>query len=305
MLGLLVRSEIELPELPEAPSSDATPDILIRRGVVPANPGRPRSDEDFPPYRVGDGGFSLEREGVARFLAVGGRDVVVDACRDASEVDVRVFLLGSVLGALCHQRGLIPLHAAAVADGGQAYAFSGPSGTGKSTISAGLRQQGFAFVADDICPIILRDEGQPEVLGSVRKVKLAADTLRALGHGSEGQVHDHRVVPKYHVPVAEDAVSPPVPLRAVYMFRHDNDATGDSRIEEISPPYAVRCFEQLTYMPRYPHAAGRAEEHFLRCAALAARVPLFLVHHRPGLERLQSLLQFLSDHIREHASTVR
>ena len=298
MLGLLVRSEIELPEVPRADPADAPAEILIIRGTVAPERGLVESDEDYPPYEVRGRRFFIEREGVARFLAEDGRSVTVDAHPEAADVDVRVFLLGSVLGALCHQRDLVPLHAAAVGDKAGCFAFAGPSGTGKSTISAGLRQIGLTFVADDICPVVLDSGRHPAVLAGLRRVKLGADTLEALGQGSGAVTRDHRSLPKFHLPVEGGDPSVPVPLTAVYMFRHDPEALRGPRIEAISPAYAVRCYENLTYMPRYPRAAGVAEAHFLRCASLAALVPLFLVHHRRGMDRLPRLLDRLASHLR-------
>lgn len=297
MLGVLVHSELELPELCAAPEADGAPDIVIQRGEVRRCPEVPAVDADVEPYVVGAHGFLLEREGIGRFRVTNGSTVTVDASREAADVDVRVYLLGSVFGALCHQRGLLPLHASAVAHEGQGYAFSGPSGTGKSTISASLCERGLGFVAEDICPLALRAEAQPRILDSVRKFKLSSDALRALGYASKEHVRDHQDAPRYHVPIAETVSSLPVPLKSIYIFRHV-DGADDIRIEEIAPAYAVPCLEQLTYMPRYPLAAGRADEHFRRCAALATRVALFEVYHRRGLDRLSDLIDALSDHLR-------
>lgn len=301
MLGVRVHSQLELPELGAAREASGAADIVIQRGKVPRSAGTPEVDTDVEPYVVGADGFFLEREGVGRFRVTNGNTVTVDACREAADVDVRVYLLGSVFGALCHQRGLLPLHASAVAHEGQGYAFSGPSGTGKSTLSASLCARGLEFVADDICPLALRAEGLPRILDSVRKFKLSADTLRALGYASQGHVRDHQDAPRYHVPIAETAPAFPVPLRSIYMFRHV-EGTDDLRIEEISPAYAIPCLQQLTYMPRYLLAAGHAREHFRRCASLATRVALFEVYHRRGLDRLSDLVDALSDHLRRSAS---
>lgn len=303
MMGLLVYSEFELPELRATAHEGGLPDVVIRRGTVRPGAGVMESAGECAPYIVGADGFYLEREHVGRYRVTNGNQVTVDPCRGAADVDVRVFLLGSVFGALCYQRGLLPLHASAVAHEGQGYAFAGPSGTGKSTISAGLCERGFEFVADDICPIAFTASGQPEILESVRKLKLSEETLGVLGREARGQLRDHQESPRYHIPVADTADPFPVPLRSVYMFRRVDDGA-DLRIEEISPAYAVRCLQQLTYMPRYPLAADEADEHFLRCVSLAGRVSLFEVYHRPGLDRLSGLLGGLSKHLRRTASTV-
>ena len=56
--------------------------------------------------------------------------------RDLYESDVRVFLLGSCIGALLHQRGILVLHAGAIHTDKGAVLFTGPWGIGKSTLLA-------------------------------------------------------------------------------------------------------------------------------------------------------------------------
>jgi hypothetical protein len=301
-LGALVHSEFELPELTAATAGAGPPSIAIHRGKVMPGEGTPAGDEETPAYIVGDDRFFLERDGVGRFEVAGGRTVTVDVYAAAADVDVRVYLLGSVLGALCHQRGLLPLHAGAVGHSGKAFAFAGRSGTGKSTISAGLSDRGFSFVADDVCPIALDPTEGPRVLENVRKVKLAADALDAFGQAADDRLRDHQDAPRYHVPASGPTPPFPMTLAGIYMFRRTEHAPGKPRIETIAPAYAIPCIQRLTYMPRYPAAAGCAGRHFRQCASIATKVPLFEVYYRPGLEHLDTLLAGLAEHMRGEAS---
>ena len=77
--------------------------------------------------------------------------------------DVRLFLLGSVWGALALQRGLLPLHASAVGRGRTVHAFTGPPGAGKSTLAAALAARGYPLFTDDMLdpgPRFVRDAGE-------------------------------------------------------------------------------------------------------------------------------------------------
>ena len=103
----------------------------------------------------------LTVDGVGRYLVRGGAEILVDAAGGAAERDVRLFLLGSALGILCHQRGLLPLHANAVVANGAAYAFAGHSGAGKSTLAAHFAQAGYEILCDDVCVISFDEAGQP------------------------------------------------------------------------------------------------------------------------------------------------
>ncbi len=100
--------------------------------------------------------FVLNIPGSARYLVEDGARVTVELADGAPEADVRGYLLGSVFGALCHQNGLLPLHASAVLGRDGVAAFLGDSGAGKSTTAAFLEQRGHRVISDDIC---LLDDG--------------------------------------------------------------------------------------------------------------------------------------------------
>lgn len=107
LFGLTLASELELPGLMASRSDVA--DVAIRQGVVGQQ-------------------ASISIEGVARFAVVGGQEIVVEAWPDAPTRNVRLYLLGSAMGLLLHQRGLLPLHANAVEVDGGAVAVLGHPG---------------------------------------------------------------------------------------------------------------------------------------------------------------------------------
>ncbi|MEG8053162.1 hypothetical protein QP185_07710 [Sphingomonas aerolata] len=53
------------------------------------------------------------------------------------------YLLGTALGALLHQRALLPLHCNAIVHDGKAFLFCGDSGAGKSTLAAVFEARGY------------------------------------------------------------------------------------------------------------------------------------------------------------------
>lgn len=85
-----------------------------------------------------------------RFLVEGGETIRYAVEDGVGAADLRLFLLGTAWPALAMQRGLLPLHASAVAEGADVHAFVGPSAAGKSTLAAALAVRGHAFFADDV-----------------------------------------------------------------------------------------------------------------------------------------------------------
>ncbi|NEX18412.1 MAG: hypothetical protein C1943_17865 [Halochromatium sp.] len=101
-------------------------------------------------FQIAPGLYQFLIKDVARYRVQDGREILVDPLPDADPGDVRLWLLGTALGALLHQRGLLPLHVSALALSGGAYAFCGDSGAGKSTLAAALHRRGLALLTDDV-----------------------------------------------------------------------------------------------------------------------------------------------------------
>ena len=98
--GLLIESELEIPEMLAVDSSDssASPDVTVRVGTVPRFLADPLSSTDA--FEASKVEMLLRIDGVAHYLVSGGREIVVAPDPAASDHDVRVFLLGTCFGAL-------------------------------------------------------------------------------------------------------------------------------------------------------------------------------------------------------------
>ena len=127
--GLVVSSELELPEL--ASAAGETPDVEVAWAALP-----PLADEEGKAFAVD---LNAERcqftiKGVARYLVTDGCKIFVDRLISSksgqlAEMDgVRLFLLGSAFGALLHQRGWLPLHVSALLTPSGVCAFTGAAG---------------------------------------------------------------------------------------------------------------------------------------------------------------------------------
>jgi hypothetical protein len=158
--GITLVSEIALPELPLIQQQDATPHpVTIRLGEIPRR--LPDAVEVDPDCFATTTQYLLCVRGIARYLVTEGREIVVDPDANAVPLDVRAYLLGAMFVVLCQQRGLLPLHASAVAGKSGVVAFLANSGQGKSTLAAHLVQRGFRVIADDICLIDAAPAGAP------------------------------------------------------------------------------------------------------------------------------------------------
>ncbi len=97
-----------------------------------------------------------------------GARITVAPLAGADADKVRVYLLGTCMGALLMLRRMLPLHGSAVVIDGRAYSFLGDSGVGKSTLAAALVHRGYPFLSDDVIAAI---PGQRDI-GDVITAKL-------------------------------------------------------------------------------------------------------------------------------------
>lgn len=285
LYGLQVRSPLPLPELPAGPDGPA--DVVIEEGAVPA-PAGPDG------YRITERGTVLEVAGIARFLIAGGERIVIEARAGASARNVRLFLLGSAFGALLHQRGLLPLHANAIAIGGGAVAFIGRSGAGKSTLAAWMLARGHAVLADDVCAVDLPAGGAPLVRPGVARLRLWRDALLQGGRDPAGlqPSFDGDMRDKFDLPAP--AAAGPLPLRRLYVL-----GTGDGGGPPIRPlrgSAALAALVENTYRGSYARLSGRAEPHLRQCLRLLDRVELYALDRRWGYENFESEALAIEQH---------
>lgn len=279
--GLTLQSELALPEL--RPIPPAEPDVTLRLGPLEW------WDDGVTPLLAdfsAPGQALLCWERVGAYLARGGAEVVVDPWPGAPEDLVRLPLLGVVLAVLLHQRGRFVLHASAVEIGGEAVAFVGPKGQGKSSLAAALYARGHALVADDILVVDLEHPDGPRAVPGSAQLKLWPDAVRwALGEDPDAVPELAAGYRKRGWPVEARFAGEVLPLRKIFAL-----AEGPALAARPLGPRA--SFAQLaahTYVARFGDELIRGDDavvHLRRCARLLRAVPVCALERPLAIERL-------------------
>lgn len=118
-------------------------------------------------------------DGVQFWLDRAGRNAWAVWPDTSSLENASTYLVGPVLGLLLRLRGVMCLHASAVAFGDRAVAFVGSEGAGKSTTAAALAQRGHAVISDDVVALVER-EGRFSVLPAYPHLSLWPDSVKML-----------------------------------------------------------------------------------------------------------------------------
>ena len=264
--GLTIASDLALPELIEAePHADPqNADVRIRIGDVPAE-GLPDGTQLGPFLWVTPDRLWLRVPEVARYL-VSGDSIVIAAEGDVDEDSLRVFLLGSALGALLFQRGLLVLHGNAIRIGDACMVCVGPSGSGKSTLAAGLMQRGYEILADDVVPV----DAECRLLPGFPRLKLWQDAAGRLDIDTAGLRRIRPNLEKFNYPIHDRYAGLPLPVRWVYVLGSHHEP--ETLFEAITGMDRFRPLRNNTYRVRFLEGMALKAEHLRLCGQLAGRV---------------------------------
>jgi hypothetical protein len=290
--GITLFSEIALPELPLIQQQSATAHpVQIRLGAVASL--LPGAIELDPDCFATPAQYLLNIPGVARYLVTDGREIVVDVAAAAPPLDVRGYLLGSIFVVLCQQRGLLPLHASAIAGKSGVVAFLGNSGHGKSTLAAHLAQRGFRVLADDVCLIDATEPNAAMVIPTAPWLKLWRNSLESLGREVEGLDRVFTEDDKYRMPLAP--ILTPEPISRLVFLEANDISSLTIRIEEVPRLQAIPLLMNLTHHSYLLEPTGQQEQNFLRCGRVLSQARAYRLLRPWGLTHLGSTLDVLEN----------
>lgn len=273
--GLTLRSEVALPELvtAEAPSADLT---IFRREHIRA---REMGTID------GGGRFLGRVEGVGHFGLIEGHTIFAQPFSGVEASRLRTVLLGPILSIALRQRGCNVLHAGCVVIQGQAIAFIGRSGAGKSTTTASFYERGYSVIADDVVPVtgqgdrFMVDPGYPQI-------KLHDDAAAVLYGDVERLPALHRSRVRRLKRASRDFRRVPFPLRKVYVLEYGETM----QIAPLSEKEALGVVMQNTRaIPPLEHPDFK-KAHFDECARLVQNVPVAVLQRPRSLDLLPDLV---------------
>ena len=261
---------------------------------------RPESED------AADPSFHLIEHGQAECFELaysdGARFVVdADACcvwgtfrPPLTNADLATYFLGPVLGFILRRRHVTSLHASAVEFCGQAVAFSGDAGFGKSTTAAALALRGVPVLSEDISPM-QESAGRFHIFPGYPRVCLWPDSATHLLGSAEALPRLTPVWEKRFLSLdgVRARFSPEaLPLGLIYLFGPRSDDAGTPRVEEMRPREALLNLVQNTYMNWLLDREQRAVE-FDTLSRLVQQVPVrrIVPHQDPG--RIAALCELI------------
>jgi hypothetical protein len=266
--GLKICSEIEFPEL--YPISEIEKhDLVIEIGSILMHSQEGLYGEEKKIY-ISSKEFKLNVSCVANYWAENGNKIIIQPDSNSEISKVRLFCLSNVFAAILHQRGVIPIHSAAILVKNRLVMICGQSGAGKSTLLASLREKGFSVFSDDVCVPVTRFN---EVLmyASYPMMKYWAETIKRLPSLGKPDVQLRPDLNKfgyyYHNQFSQVAFAP-----ALVFFLEISNQVDQVEISSVKGYGLFQYFESNAYRGEYLSAVDLKQAHFYLFSTLANQV---------------------------------
>ena len=251
----------------------------------------------------------LRWDGMFEFLVDGdGRRLWFGSLGANSLESLQVYLLGRALSFALVKQGLEPLHATAIVLEGEALAFLGESGYGKSSLAAGFLGDGYRLLTDDLL-LISQLSGRPEAMPGPPRIKLFPWVARRCLRMTDVGVPMTNGSDKMVLPLGEHHhQSRPAPLRTIYVLSGPREVFRKQRISiaTLSPREALvelmrHTFNYVVTDPK------RLQRLFSKSLQLASRVPVKRISYPRDLSLLpevrERILADLADDAGPNAET--
>ena len=270
LYGFTLQSDIALLALPQIVGGDpADADVEISAGPVPETVHMATS---FRNWEAEPGCFLSTFHETGRFLVSDGRHIRYDRFDGADDSQVVSILLGTCMAALLMQRRILPVHSCSVRTERGAILVMGMSGAGKSTMLGGLLDLGLPMMADDVTGLIFDTDGRPTALPAFPATRLWADSLRRLGHDTEGLPRVRTDMAKYYRAI--DYFHPdPVPIRAIVYLQPTN--LEQAAFTELDPAKRVECLSRFVHRKNFLAGMELQRWAFQAAVETVRQVPMF------------------------------
>lgn len=285
--GLNFESNFPLPEF--RPHQNGRADVSVKYGKVPKKLDSPSGNGLA--WQAAPGKLLLTVKDVARYLVVENREVIVQPDESADENTVRVFLLGSVLGALLHARQMLVLHSSVIRTEKGAVLFMGRSGAGKSTTLGALLKRGYAMMADDKAGIIVDKDGIAKSIPGFPYARLTAETVNAL----QFPVHGLQIssgLGKYVVPV-QHFCAEPLKVYAAYSLHTHNKF--EVKFEPLEKLEAFQILNQSTYRRNFLNGNEQQSAHFQTLSVLSGQAKVCKVFRAKSAAMIEKLADLIEE----------
>ncbi|WP_283676444.1 hypothetical protein [Clostridium perfringens] len=270
--GLIVESNIEIPELLSIDKNENKVDIKIKKDIIPKDVIEKIPSYSWFKYDVDSMVFTVKN--IGSFYIYDGKNIIVQPSENADNQGIKTFILGTSFGMILLQRNKVAIHGGAILIGENAIILTGQSGAGKSTLTNAFRQYKYPFMADDVSSTIeLQDVIFIEP--AYPQQKICRDAMEKMGY----RIDDFKLIDedreKYVIPTHESFVKEKRKLQAIFEIEpYDGEAV---KIEEISGGEKMKTILRNIYRIEIIAPHGIPPAYFKKVINIAKNTLVFRI----------------------------
>lgn len=230
--------------------------------------------------------FRFHSPGGVRFWYQTGKGITVRMDDPSLENEFRIYLMGTVFGAVAWLNGLLPIHASAVIKGDSAIAFTADSGGGKSTLAAGLSNLGYPHICDDTLVLDPRSD-QIMAFPDAKPLKLWDDAFQ-MAQADRSQPIDF--MPGKFFASAKNKAESPLPLTDLYFLEFGDKLA----IEPITGIEKIMRFPETFYRGFIHLALNDSSSHSRFITNIAKNVRFWTLTRPKDPSQFGSVMELLT-----------
>ncbi len=240
---------------------------------------RPEADDWFHHAALDDGSTYLLWTKLSEFLiSPDGRRIICHAFDGVSSETLSTYLITQAVSCALVQQGIEPLHATVAVVNGEAVAFLGNCGHGKSSLGAAFLKAGHSLLTDDLLVVSPAGPREGRLLAhpGPARIKLFPEIAERLLGSRRSGVRMNPDTSKLIIPLANgEHCGNSIPLKAIYVLRPPTGSRAGRRIAIRALPLRRACIELIagTFNLVITDQARLARQ-FQWAARLAAAVPV-------------------------------
>lgn len=210
---------------------------------------RPNPDHWFHHAALDDGSTYLLWTRLSEFLiSPDGRRISCHALKGVTEETFQTYLLTQVLSCALVQQGIEPLHATVAVVDGEAVAFLGNCGRGKSSLGAAFLRAGYPLLTDDLLVLSQTDTPTSRLIAhpGPARIKLFPEVAGQLLDTRRAGVRMNPDTNKQILPLSKDEhCATAVPVRAIYVLSQPGVRRSAPRISIRTLSSRRACLELI------------------------------------------------------------
>lgn len=237
--------------------------------------------------------FFLDVKNVARYRVQNGEKVSICPYENADDASINLFLEGSVLGAVLHQKQLLPFHGSSFEYKNKGIMICGRSGVGKSSVTAAFCQNGAKYINDDISPVNV-DKDKTLILPYKTRIKLWDDALKKLSIENNDLEKIRPQMEKFYLTMGNENDSNYVLNQIFILTTHNKD---EYEAAELSGIEKYKALRKQIYRKVYLKGMPETEKAYFKNLFLLANKVKVMVIKRPQISNIYETMRFIENQI--------